>query len=331
MKSVSRAVFGVFCACAFAFSAFAAEPEYVLKAGSVLAPDHPYSLSLIHLAELLNKKTNGRIKMDVFPSGQLGGETEMIQALQLGTLDFEVCATAPLSNFTKALFVLDLPYLFRDTQHVYAVEDGEIGKRLLKQVTDEVEGVRAMNFMECGFMELANTKLNIQKPEDMKGLNVRVMENAIYLAYFSALGANPIAMALTEVYPSLQNGTIDAVTNPVVTIYTSGFHNVAKYVSLTDNIYIPAILLMSADLYDRLPDDLKKIVTESCNEAMVYERNLFVDLYRKCYDSILQDGAQINTVDPSPWRDQAFLDSIYSKFVPSLIPADLVEAIKAVK
>lgn len=331
MKNLSRFILGILCASILATCVSAAEPEYVLKAGSVLAPDHPYSLSLIYLGELLNKKTNGRIKMDVFPSGQLGGETEMIQALQLGILDFEVCATAPLSNFTKALFVLDLPYLFRDTEHVYAVEDGEIGKRLLDQVTNEVEGVRAMNFMECGFMELANTKLNVQKPEDMKGLNVRVMENAIYLAYFSALGANPIAMALTEVYPSLQNGTIDAVTNPVVTIYTSGFHNVAKYVSLTDNIYIPAILLMSSDLYDRLPDDLKQIVTESCNEAMAYERNLFVNLYKECYDSILKEGAQINPVDHSPWRDSAFLESVYSQFVPSLIPADLVEAIKAVK
>ena len=307
----------------------APEAEYVWKAGSVLAPDHPYSLGLYKLAELLEEKSGGRIKMDVFPSGQMGGERDMIEGIQLGTLDFVVTATAPVANFSSQLMVFDLPYLFRDTKHVYTVEDGPIGQSILDTLQEK--GIRGMNFWECGFMEIANTKRKVLVPDDLKGMNIRVMENPIYIEYFTKLGANPVPMALTEVFTSLQNGTIDAVTNPVVTIYTSGFHTVAKDISLTNNIYIPAILLMSQELYTSLPKDIQAIVTECCNEARDYERSLFATAEVEDSEKITAEGGIITEVNLSDWNDAAFLEEIYKKFVPSQIPQELVDQIRATK
>ncbi len=306
------------------------EAEYVWKAGSVLAADHPYSMGLTKLGELLKEKSNGRIQLDVYPAGSLGGETEMIEQVQMGTLDFLCTATAPLANFTDALLVYDLPYLFRDTAHVYAVEDGEIGQQLLNQVKEDT-GIYAVNMWECGFMELANSKREVKTPEDLKGMNIRIMENAIYNSYFTALGANPITMSLTEVFTSLQNGTIDAVTNPIVTIYTSKFHSEANHVSMVNCIYIPSILLMNLELYQSLPEDLQKIVDECCKEAQAYERGLFNELEEKYHQAIQDEGGEISEVDLSVWRDEKLLDEVYRQFVPSLIPQEVVDAIQAVQ
>lgn len=299
---------------------------YVLKGACSLAADHPYALALTYLSEQLAQRSNGRIQLDVYPAGQMGGETAYVEMLQMNTLDFAVMATAPLANFIDTMSVFDLPYLFKDTEHVYAVEDSEIGKALLEEL--QQINVRGMEFMECGFMELGCTK-PLNTPADLKGLNVRIMENVIYQEFFSLMGANPITMSMTEVFTSLQNGTIDTVTNPVVTIYTSKLHTEAKHISMTDCIYIPAILLMSQERYNSLPADLQQIVTECCEDAKEYERGLFVDLEKECADAIVAEGGEFIEVDDEIWRDEAVIQQVYDKFVGSLIPADVVEQIQA--
>lgn len=177
-------------------------------------------------------------------------------------------------------------------------------------------------------MELGCTT-PLHTPADMKGLNVRIMENVIYQDFFTLMGANPITMSMTEVFTSLQNGTIDTITNPVVTIYTSKLHTEAKHISMTDCIYIPAILLMSQDRFNSLPADLQQIVVECCEETKQYERGLFVELEKECADAIVAEGGEFIEVDDSVWRDQAVIDAVYNKFVGDVIPADVVEKIQA--
>ena len=300
---------------------------YNLKAACSLADDHPYSSGLYKFGELLEEKSDGRITLDVFTAGQMGGERELVEGIQLGTVDFAVTATAPVANFASDLLVFDLPYLFESTEHAYKVLDSEIGSDILGKL--ETSGIKGLGYWECGYINISNSKKEIKVPEDVKGLNIRVMENPIYIEYFKELGANPVPMALTELFSSLQNGTVDGLTNPIPTIYSSKFHTVAKYTSRTHNIYIPAILLMNNKLFNDMPADLQEIVVEAANEAKDYQRKLFNELEVKQIELMKQEGAEVIDVDMDLWKDEELLNSVYSKFVPSQIPAETVESIRA--
>ncbi|MCP4666858.1 MAG: DctP family TRAP transporter solute-binding subunit, partial [Deltaproteobacteria bacterium] len=187
--------------------------------------------------------TRGEVIIKVYAAGQLGkGERELLEGLQLGTIQLAVTATGPVSNFSPNMGVVDLPFLFKDHGHVDKVLDGPVGRELL----DELEplGMKGLAFFENGFRNFTNSRRPLAKPEDFKGLKFRTMENPVHLASVRQLGAQAVPMSWGEVYTSLQTKVIDGQENPIAIIHAFKLSEVQKYVSLTGHFYSPAPLTM---------------------------------------------------------------------------------------
>lgn len=181
---------------------------YKIRVGHVLASEHPYTGGLKKFAELVSEKTNGAVTVDVFSDAQLGNERDMVEGLQLGTLEMALVSTAPLSGFTDDFLVFDLPYIFTDTKTARACVDSEIGSKMLDSLS--TQGIKGLVFFENGFRNVTNSKRPIVHPSDLKGIKIRTMENDIQMATFSAMGADPTPMAFGELFTALQQKTIDS-------------------------------------------------------------------------------------------------------------------------
>lgn len=281
-----------------------------LKVGHVLAPDHPYQLGLEKFAELVAEKSDGRIKIDAFHSSQLGGEREMIEGLQLGTLDMTLVSTAPLAGFANSFLVFDLPFIFQDRDSAYKVLDGPIGEEILGTL-DSV-GIKGLCFWENGFRHVTNSKLPVKLPLEMDGMKIRTMENKIHMSSFRVLGADPTPMAFGELFTALQQKTVDAQENPIPIIYTSNFFEVQDYLSLTGHFYAAAPLLISKSLWDSLSPEDQEIIMESALEARDYERGLIRQMDEEGLELLKEKGMEIIEVDKDAWFEA--MQPVYEEY-----------------
>nr|WP_072514110.1 TRAP transporter substrate-binding protein [Ndongobacter massiliensis] len=291
-----------------------------IRVGHVLAPTHPYNLGLLKFAELVEEKTDGKVKVDVFHSSQLGNERDMVEGLQLGTLEMALISTAPLSSFTTDFLVFDLPFIFKDAPHAREVLDGPIGDRLFATLKDQM--VIGLAYWENGFRSVTNNARPIETPADLAGLKIRTMENPVHMDSFSALGAAPTPMAFGELFTALQQKTIDGQENPLPIVDTSKFYEVQKYLSLTEHFYAPAPLLVSEDFFEKLPEDIQKAIQEAAYEARDYERAQIDEMNARLLTELEDRGMEINAPDKAPFIEA--VQSVYQKYT-GLIPADLIQ------
>jgi tripartite ATP-independent transporter DctP family solute receptor len=286
------------------------EKQVVFKLGHAVAPEHPYHLGAVRYSELVAQRTKGKVKIDVYPNTQLGNERDMVEGLQLGTIDLVVTSTGPLGGFVPRIFVVDLPFLFRDREHAYKVLDGPIGRQLLDAFS--AKGIKGLAFWENGFRQMTNHVRPIEKPEDLKGIKIRTMENKVHLSAFRAFGASPTPMAWSEVYTALQQRTIDAQENPIAIIYFQKIYEVQKYLALTGHFYSPAPLLMRLKAFNNLPKNIQKIMLNTAMECATYERNLLRDNETKQLAELKVKGMQVTTPNKKPFQDAAV--SVYKEF-----------------
>jgi TRAP-type transport system periplasmic protein len=306
--------------------AAAQEKPMTLKLGHAVTPVHPYHLGAVRFAELVAQRTGQRVKVDVFPSTQLGNERDMIEGLQLGTIDFVVTSTGPVGGFVPAMFVVDLPFLFRDREHAYKVLDGPAGKGLLDALSGK--GIKGLAFWENGFRHITNNVRPIEKPEDLRGIKIRTMENKVHLASFRAFGASPTPMAWSEVYTALQQRTIDGQENPIAIIADHKLYEVQKYLALTGHFYSPSLLLAGGKMFDALPKDIQKVMAETALECATFERNLLRDSESKQLAELRAKGMQVTTPDKKRFQDAAA--SVYKEFG-GQFGKDMVDRIIATK
>ena len=189
------------------------EAEYAMISGTTTPDAHPYNLGLVKMSELLSEKTNGAVTLDVFGNSQLGSERDLIEGLQLGSLQVTCVSTAPLAGFTDAFLVFDLPFIFETSEQARAVMDSEVGTQILNSVEDQ--GLKGLAWFENGFRNVTNNVKPITVPDDLKGIKIRTMENQMHMAAFQIMGSDPTPMAMGDVFTALQQGTIDAQENPV--------------------------------------------------------------------------------------------------------------------
>ncbi len=311
---MKRNYFVVVLLAVFLISAVCADPSWcqtwTFKLGTATAPDHAYNVAARKFADLVAQRTGNKVKIDTYPATQLGNERDMIEGLQLGTVDFVVTSTGPVGGFVPKMFVVDLPFLFRDREHAYQVLDGPIGKGLLDALSGKE--IKGLAFWENGFRHITNNIRPIEKPEDLKGIKIRTMENKIHLAAFRAFGASPTPMAWGEVYTALQQGTIDGQENPIAIVYTSKLLEVQKYLALTGHFYSPALLLMSIKAYNSIPEDIRKIIIATAVECATLERNLLRDDEAKQLEELKAKGMQVTTPNKKPFQDAAA--PVYKEF-----------------
>ncbi|MDW7673582.1 MAG: TRAP transporter substrate-binding protein [Bacillota bacterium] len=295
----------------------------VLKAGHTLAPDHPYNDGMLKFAELVEQKTNGQIKIDVYPAAQLGSEREAIEGVQMGTIDITLVSTAPLAGFSDAFLALDLPFIFKDRTHAYKVLDGEIGQDMLSKL--DGTGLIGINFWENGFRNLTNGERPVVVPEDAKGLKVRTMENQIHMDSFRAIGADPTPMAFGELFTALQQKTVDGQENPLPIIWTSKFFEVQEHLALTGHFYAAVPLLINEKLFNSFSPEVQQAILEAAEEARDFERNIIKEMDESLLGDLKEAGMQVTEPDKAVWEEA--MKSVYDKYE-SKIGTDLIQKIK---
>lgn len=299
----------------------------VLKAANVASENNPYNLGLRYMADLVKERSNGTIQIDVYPNSALGGEREILEGMQLGTVDMCVVSTAPVANFSEAWYVFDMPYLFTDLETTYEVLDGEIGKELGDMLKDS--GFVNLAYWQNGFFNII-TKEQVIHPQDLSGMTIRCFENPIHSAYFSLCGANAVPAPWGEVYTMLQNGTIDGCTTSYTFIYNTQLDEVAGYVANTHQVYAVAPLMMSTTAWNKLSAEQQQIIMDCAAEARDYERSQCNDSEEQQMAELTEKGMVLSDVDRNEWAE--FMAPIKDQFVGDgkYISNELYDSIKAI-
>ncbi len=236
-----------------------------LKLGFATAATSPYGYAAKIFADEVKEKSSGRITIEVFPASQLGGEREMLESLQIGTLDLNFTSPAPLGNFVKEAAIFEMPFLIRGFDHANAVLDGPVGAALSKKINER--NLVSLGFGYLGPVHLVTNKRGISKPDDLKGMKIRTQENEIHLITFRTLGALPTPMAFPELFGALQQGVVDGMDNPSTTVQSGRFFQAAKYLSLTGHRFIVTPILASPTVWGKLNEADRKIVTDAARVA----------------------------------------------------------------
>ena len=245
-----------------------------VKLGYALAPDSHYGAAAQKWEEVVESQTDGAYEFTHFPSSGLGGEREVIEGLQLGTIEATVVSSGTLSNFVPEVGVFDIPFLFRDLEHARTVLDGPLGQEMLAKFDDV--GLKALAWGEQGFRHITNNRNAIETPEDVAGMKLRTMENPTHITAFETLGAAPTPMAWPEVISALQQGTIDGQENPLSVITSAKLSEVQEHLTLSGHVYSPAVMLVSGAFWEGLSDADKQAFREGAEQAKQAMRD-FVD------------------------------------------------------
>ena len=297
----------------FALSSLALASVSLVMAGGALAQttfkmsvaipqNSPYGEAVDKLAAEVEKRTEGRYKIQNFYASALGNEREATEAVQLGTLDMTMTSTGPVPNFVPEVGILDIPFLLRDYAHARAVLDGPIGKDLLAKF--DSKGFKALAWGENGFRHMTNSKHAVNSPADLKGLKLRTMENPIHMAAYKGFGIIPTPMAISEVFTALQQGTVDGQENPISVIQSWKFDQVQKHLTLTGHVYSPAVILMGKPLWDKLSDADKKHFMDAAVEAVKVNRARIDKDDANGVEYLRSKGMQVVTdVDKSKFQD----------------------------
>jgi TRAP-type transport system periplasmic protein len=297
-----------------------------MKISISIAQNSHQGIGIDTLAKEVEKRTSGRIKIQPFYSGSLGGERESIEAVQLGTQELTFSSTGPVPNFVPEARILDIPFLFRDKAHARAVLDGPIGQEMLAKF--EPKGFKALAWGENGVRHMTNSKRAVNAPEDLKGLKMRTMENPVHIAAYKGFGIVTTPMAFPEVFTALQQGTVDGQENPLSVIMAAKFEQVQKHLSLTGHVYSPAIFLMNKAAFDKLSAADKQVFLDAAKEAVKANRARVDEDDAKGVAELRSKGMQVIDVDKTKFV--AALGPVNAEFEKQFGKANL-DRIRAVK
>lgn len=307
--------------------ATAAQAQTVLKMGYATTKESHYGVGSTVFCDEIAKGTNNRYTCQHFPSSALGGEREMIEAVQLGTQDLVNTSTGPLGNFVPEVKIVDIPFLFRGYDHARKVMDGPIGQDILKKM--QAKGLIGLAWTENGFRHMTNSKRAINTAADASGLKMRTMENKVHMAGYKTFGILPTPMPFPELFTALQQGTVDGQENPIPVILSSKFAQVQKHLSLTGHVYSPAVIILSPTVWNKLSDADKKVFTEAGLKAGAAQRKKVNDDEANGIAQLKKDGMQVNE-KPDGDSFRKAVAPAYAEFAKEF-GADKIAAIQAVK
>ena len=283
-----------------ATSSFAQFTERTIKFTNGVAADHPVADGVKRMQEVLNQRTGGKMKINAFWGGAAGGDLPATQALRAGTQEMVCTSSSPLVGIVKELGVFDLPFLFANEREADAVLDGPAGRYFNQKL--EAAGLVNLAYWENGFRNLTNSRRPVTKVEDFNGVKVRVMQNNIFLDTFKTLGTNAVPMAFGEVFTALETKTIDGQENPFVTIDTSKFYEVQKFLSVTRHAYTPFLVLYSKRLWDQLSPQEQAALREAAIEGQKAQRASIRAQSDKALAALRAKGMQVNEISPAEQR-----------------------------
>jgi len=241
--------------------------------------------------EVAEAESKGSIKVNLYPDNQLGDDRVAVETTQFGDIDIAVSSTSPLATMYADFYLFDAPYLFLNNEDAYTALDGEVGQKILDGM--ESIGLKGLALWENGFRNFTNNKIAVRKPEDVKSLKIRTMENEIHIAAWKALGANPTPMAFTELFTALQQGTVDGEENPLGIIDANKFDEVQKYISLTQHVYTPYVAVMNLNKYNSLSDNQKAAIKKAAEESTKLQREASQKYEKEIMDKFSSKGVNV--------------------------------------
>lgn len=298
-----------------------------LRSTDIHPDGYPTVEAVKHMGKLLEERSKGKIKINVFHSAQLGQEKDTIEQTRFGVIDMNRVNMAPFNNLIPATNIPSLPFIFRSVAHMRKVMDGPIGDSILAEF--EKHGLVGLAFYDSGARSFYNSKRAINSPADMKGMKIRVQQSDMFISLVSALGANATPMAFGEVYSGLQTGVIDGAENNWPSYESTKHFEVAKFYSQTEHSLSPEVLVMSKKTFDKFSADEQKMIKAAAKESVAKMRELWDAREKASEAKVRAGGAQVNTVEKQPFIDA--MKPVYEKFVKDQAMKDLVAKIQAEK
>ena len=295
-----------------------AAEKFVLKFSHVVSPNTPKGKAADYFEKRLEELSEGRIDVQVYPSSQLYKDNAVLKALKLDSVQMAAPSFSKFGKIVPQLALFDLPFLFKDVDHLHRVQDGEVGQKLKDMVTDK--GYVALSFWDNGFKQLSSSSKPLILPEDAVGQKFRIMSSKVLEAQFHAVGANPQMMPFSEVYSGLQQGVIDGQENTNSNIFTKKFHEVQKYLTVTNHGYLGYLVVMSQKFWNSLPADLQEDVKQAMNDATQKEREFAAQLNNEQFGLIKEYAEKtgkleiinLNDEQKDAWRNA--VSKIYPEF-----------------
>ncbi|MBN1577350.1 MAG: TRAP transporter substrate-binding protein [Chitinispirillaceae bacterium] len=303
----------------------AAKHQVILKLAHSLDVTHPVHLAMEYMAEKVAEKSQGRMKVEIFPSEQLGNEKECIEALQLGFLAMTKVSVAPMEGFVPRMKIFGIPYLFRDGDHYWKVLKSPIGRDLL--LAGETKRLRGLCYYDAGARSFY-AKKEIKTPADLKGMKIRVMNSAMSMKMISAMGGSPTPMPWGELYTSLEQGVVDAAENNTPSFRTSRHYEVCKYYTLDEHTRLPDILVISTRVWNGLASENQRILQDAVDESVAYQRKIWAEAEESDMKIVKEAGVRVRFPDKLPFQES--VKSVWDEFSGTDI-GDLIGRIREVR
>jgi len=278
-----------------------AQEKIQAKAAQAVARAYPYTAGIEDLIRRTNQGTGGRVDIQFFPDAQLGNERDLFEGLRLGTVQIAVGATGVLAGFAPEVQLLDLPFLYKDTTHIYKVAD-TMGWDLVK--TLPAKGIRVIAFYDGGQRQLFNRVRPVQTPDDLKGMKIRSLESPIHIAMWKAAGALPTPIPFGEVYTSLQQGVLDGADGSMTGFYTSKWYEVVKMGSMTRHIHQMAVVAVSEKWWSQLPENVRSVMTEAALKSQPLQRQAMTAEDAKNRTAAEREGVKFTETNRSLFQEK---------------------------
>lgn len=292
------------------------------KLGHVLPADHSWNICAEGFAKEVTEKTEGRVTINVYSGGQLGNEKDMVEGLQLGTIQMGLIGGGSFQDLEPKMGIANLPYAWADHDHAYRAFDGEIGDTLLALL--KKKGIVGLGWWENGFRHITNNTRPINSPEDLQGLKLRVTPIKLRLDTFNALEALPVPLPFSELYSALQQKVVDGQENPLEIIESSHFYEVQKYLTMTGHIWGTAILAIADRSWKKISSEDRKIVREIAQKWRDKQREMVRDSEQEMVEKLQEKGMIINFVDKTPFVEK--VQRVYNDYQP-VFGADLISLV----
>ncbi|WP_424986960.1 DctP family TRAP transporter solute-binding subunit [Microbulbifer sp. S227A] len=295
---------GLLAACLSAVAPVAAlAADVSIRLGHVLPESHSWHIAASGFADEVNTATDGRVQIEVFPSGQLGSEKEVIEGLQFGSVQAGLIGAGSFQGVEPRMGIIEMPYAWASREQAFAALDGELGAALAGMM--EPKGIKVIGWWETGFRNITNNVRPVEKPADLAGLKIRVTPDKVRLATFETLGAEPAPLSFGELYSALQQGLFDAQENPLTIIDSASFYEVQKYVSLSEHIWGAATLTMSKSVWDKISPEDQAVVLAAATAWGEKQRDMVAKASAELIAQLEAKGMEFNEVDKT-----AFIEAV---------------------
>ncbi len=312
---------------ALATSCVQEEEVMVLKLAHALDISHPVHLGMVNMSERLEEKSGGKLKVQIYPSGQLGNERELLELLQIGSLAMTKVSSGALENFVPSFEVLGLPYLFRDKAHLFGVLRGEIGEEFLAK--GEKYRFRGLCFYDAGYRSFYSKERPINSPSDLKGLKIRVMKSVTAVNMVTQLGGSPTPVSFGELYTALQQGVVDGAENNPPSFYSSRHYEVCKYYTLDEHTSLPDVLLVSLEWWNDLTKEEQGWLKSAADESVDFQMDVWDKSEKESLAAVQKAGVEIIRPDKTLFSDM--VKPLYDAYKDDKVKYDFIQRINDYK